>query len=51
MEIPVGPPLQPLTDFEVQQVMDGLMIPNPDAVRWLAFMVRKLQGTPNPQDL
>ena len=45
-ETPVEP--EPLSDYAIQMIHDGLEIPNPAAIRNMAHEIRKWRGTPNP---
>jgi hypothetical protein len=44
-------PPAPLSDFAIQQIHAGLMIPNPEAIRSMAREIRKWRGDPNPDSI
>lgn len=47
----IGPPLKELSDYDLQMIHDGLLVPNEQSIKSMAREIRKWRGVPNPDSL
>ena len=50
--LPADPKLaEPLPDAEIAEILDGMMIPNAESIKRMAYEIKKARGSANPAEL